>query len=296
LRASSLIQFRSWATLIILALIWGSSFILIKRGLDHFSSNEVGALRIVITFIFLFPLAIRKLFKLRKRDWVLIAIVGIIGSGIPPFLFAAAQTKIDSYLAGILNSLVPLFTLIIGSLFFRFKSKWYNVLGIFIGLAGAVGLVASTGFHSTSFNFLYAGLIVIATLCYATNVNVVKFYLKDIDAITITSLSFFVIGFPAMVYLFGFTDFLHKMSSQEDAWQGLGYLAILAIFGTGLALIAFNKLIKVATPIFASSVTYLIPVVAIIWGLFDNENFEPIYFVWILIILAGVFLVNFGKK
>jgi len=127
-------------------------------------------------------------------------------------------------------------------------------------------------------------------------VNVVKFYLKDIDAITITSLSFFVIGFPAMVYLFGFTDFLHKMSSQEDAWQGLGYLAILAIFGTGLALIAFNKLIKVATPIFASSVTYLIPVVAIIWGLFDNENFEPIYFVWILIILAGVFLVNFGKK
>jgi drug/metabolite transporter (DMT)-like permease len=289
-------QLSSWGTLFILAVVWGSSFILIKRGLEYFSSLEIGALRIIITFLVLLPFAIKRFRKLKKRDWIVVGIVGLIGSGFPPFLFAEAQTGIDSYLAGILNSLTPLFTLLISTLFFRFKSRWFNRLGILIGLAGATGLLISTGGTSFEFHLFYAGLVVIATICYATNVNLVKYLLVDLDAISITVFSFFIIGIPALIFLLFFTDFIPNVIHTPGIMKGFGYIAILAVVGTAGALILFNKLIKIASPLFASSVTYLIPVVAILWGIVDNERFEFVYLLWILIVLGGVFLVNLKRS
>jgi len=287
--------FTAWIILAGLALTWGSSFILIKRGLEAFSSAEVGALRISITFLFLAPFALIRVKTMSLRDWKYLALVGLIGSGLPAFLFAKAQTGIDSSLAGILNSLTPLFTLIIGLSFFSFKARWFNIAGVLIGLAGAIGLISVSGGRSFEFNFQYAVYIIIATICYATNVNIVKYKLPDISAITITSISFLIIGLPVLTYLVFFTDFTRQLVTESQALTGLGYIAILSVVGTGLALIAFNKLVKLASPVFAASVTYLIPVVAVTWGAIDGEKLGAGSYIWMAFILLGIFLVNKKK-
>ena len=286
---------KAWSILFGLALIWGTSFILIKRGLEFFSSAEVGALRISITFIVLAPFAIYRIRKIKWREWKYLSLVGLIGSGFPAFLFAKAQTGIDSSLAGILNSLTPLFTMIIGLSFFSLKTKWFNIAGVLIGLAGAIGLISVSGGRSFEFNFQYAIYIIIATVCYATNVNVVKYKLKETDALTITVFSFFTIGLPVLLYLLLFTDFIRQISTEPQAMKALGYVSILAVIGTGLALVAFNKLVKLTTPVFASSVTYMIPIVAVSWGAIDGEKMSPLSFLWMVVILLGIFLVNKKK-
>jgi drug/metabolite transporter (DMT)-like permease len=278
-----------------LALTWGSSFILIKRGLDFFSSSEVGALRISITFLVLSPIALIRMRKLNPREWVYVAIVGLLGSFFPAFLFAKAQTGIDSSLAGILNSLTPLFTMVIGLSFFSMKIKWFNAVGVLIGLVGAIGLIGISGGRSFETNFQYAVYIILATVFYAINVNIVKYKLGNVDAVTLTSVSFLIIGLPVLIYLLLFTAFPVQISSEPAALKGLGYLAILSVVGTALALIAFNRLVKLASPVFAASVTYLIPVVAISWGLLDGEKMSKGNFLWMAVILFGIFLANKKK-
>ncbi len=282
----------SWAILFALVLVWGSSFILIKKSLLYFNPLEVGLLRIVITFLFLFPLALKKISKINRKHKYYLVISGVIGSLMPSLLFAYAQSGIDSGLAGSLNSLTPLFTLFIGLVFFSLRSRWYNIVGVFIGLIGALGLIYVSGDSGFIFNLKYAGLVVIATICYAFNVNFIKTYLKDVDSISITVFTFFFIGFPATLFILFFTDVPGKLIHEPGVWAGMGYLSILSIVGTGLALMIFNKLIKITSPVFASSVTYLIPVVAIIWGIVDGEVLKAAYFLWFLLILLGVFLVN----
>lgn len=282
----------SWLILLVLVLVWGSSFILIKKSLLYFTGPEVGILRIVITFLFMMPFALRKIKHLSLKMGLRLLLSGFIGSLIPSFMFAIAQTGIDSNLAGTLNSLTPLFTLAMGLAFFKLKSRWYNILGVFIGLIGAIGLIYVNGSKGFAFNINYAALVIVATICYAFNVNYIKVYLKELDSLTITTFTFFFIGIPSLIYVLAWTDIPQKIFISGTAWAGLGYLSVLAIVGTGLALIAFNKLIKMSSPVFASSVTYLIPVVAIIWGVIDGEIFKPSYLLWFLLIIIGVFLVN----
>jgi len=278
-------------------LVWGSSFILIKRSLDYFSATEVGLLRVVITFLFLLPIALIKISKIDKKHRNYLIISGIIGSLIPSFMFAIAQTQINSFLAGTLNSLTPLFTLFMGLAFFKLKAKWFNILGVIIGLFGALGLIfASSNNLGFAINIKYSSLILIATICYAFNVNFIKIYLKQLDSLTITALTFFYIGIPSTIYVLAFTDIPTKLLHEEEALIGFGYVSILAVFGTGIALIVFNKLIKMSSPVFASSVTYIIPIVAIIWGIIDGEIFKQIYIAWFALILIGVLLVNTSAK
>ncbi|MCK4569336.1 MAG: DMT family transporter [Bacteroidales bacterium] len=291
-----------WLILIGLVLTWGSSFILIKQGLEGFSNDSsiVGALRIVITFIVLLPLALMRLKKVKRKDWGVLVIVGIISNAAPAFLFAHAQTGIDSNMAGILNSLTTLFTLLIGLAFFRLKPKYFNILGVFAGLSGAIGLIYFSGDGGFILNFSYAAYIFIATVFYAAAVNIIKTYLVELDAVSITAVSFLIIGLPVCIYLFFFTGFLQQLTYSREAWTGLGYISILAVVGTALALIFFNMLIKMTTALFAASVTYMIPIVAIGWGILDGEQFEWNYLIWTLLILGGVYLVNvkhlFSKK
>jgi len=273
-------------------IVWGSSFILIKKSLLYFNGVEVGVLRVTLTFVFLLPVAIKKALNITKRLAIYLAISGFIGSLIPALMFALAQTQIDSSLAGTLNSLTPLFTLILGIVFFKVITRWYNILGVFVGLVGALGLIYASSDQSFFFNLKYSFLVIIATICYAFNVNFIKFYLKELNSMTITVLTFFYIGIPSLLYVLFFSDIPSKLISSADAIKGLGYLSILSIVGTGLALLAFNKLIKISSPIFASSVTYMIPIVAILWGIIDGEVFKFSYLIWFLIIIAGVLLVN----
>jgi drug/metabolite transporter (DMT)-like permease len=281
-----------WLVLIGLMLIWGSSFILIKKGLLSFDNLQVGALRVSISFFALLPLAIVRLHKLKIRNIHLFLIAGLMGNALPAFLFARAQTGMDSLMAGILNSLTPLFTLLLGVWFFGKKTHWLNVMGVFIGFIGAAGLLYVAGGGSFKVSILPALFVILATICYAVQMNFIKNYLTGYDPITIASLAFVFIGIPAVAYLVLFSDFLYRMSHVPGSWQGLGYIAILSVLGTAIAIIANFWLIKRTSALFASSVTYLMPMVSIAWGILDGEPFLIIFAIWIVVILLGVYMAN----
>lgn len=284
-----------WMALVILVLVWGSSFILIKKSLLSFGSTEVGALRIAISFLVLSPWVISSLKKIPRQKLVFFLLSGVIGNGLPPFLFAKAQTVIDSYLAGVLNSLTPLFTLLIGVMIFGIKTRWLNVFGVLIGLGGAIGLLTVTNGGGYG-NALYGLYIVLAAVCYAINMNLIKNYLSGFGAITIASVAFFFIGVPSLVFVFTATDFIHVLQTDPKGWEGLGYIAVLAVVGTALAMVLHNWLIKRTSALFTSTVTYLMPVISIFWGIADGESFLFVYLFWIALVLVGVYLANKRKS
>jgi drug/metabolite transporter (DMT)-like permease len=281
-----------WLALMLLVMIWGSSFILIKKGLVSFNAMEVGALRITISFLVLVPFVVRRLGRVPRNKYPWFLLAGILGSGLPPFLFAKAQTVIDSYMAGVLNSLTPLFTLIAGLAFFGSKTRWQNVVGVVVGLAGAVGLLTAVNDPRLGNGILYGLYAVAGAVCYAFNMNTIKRYLSGFDALTITSVVFLFIGIPAAVYVFAGTDVLAKLTVDPASRVSLGYIAILAVVGTALSLVVHNWLIRRTSALFASSVTYMMPIVSIGWGIADGEGFTAGYLLWIVLILIGVYLAN----
>jgi len=282
----------NWTILIALALTWGSSFILMKRGLDVFSSDEVAALRILIAFLFLSPLIFRHVKKPLLKHWKAFLGMGMLGNFIPAFLFTKAETGISSSLTGMLNSLTPLFTLLLGVLLFKTKTRLVNAVGIMIGFAGAIGLLMVGKSEDMDNNLLFGFYVVLATVCYALSVNIIKKDLGEVNSVTATVWAMLFIGPFAGIYLFGFTDFITDLEVNPAAMTGLGFVSILAIFGTALSVIVFNVLIRNTNALFASSVTYLIPVVAMMWGIADGESVQMLHFVWIGVILIGVYLVN----
>ena len=285
-----------WVTLLFLSLIWGSSFILMKKGLRSYSHDQVAAFRIFISFIAFLPIGLKNLKKVNKDNIYSLLIVGFIGSAIPAFLFTKAQTRIDSSLAGMLNSITPLFTLIIGLLFYKSTAKLINAFGIFLGLIGALGLIIYT---SNGDNILdninyYGFFVIVATICYGINVNQVKYKIKKLSGLELTSIAFMFVGPFAGLYLL-FTDFSFALSTN-DYMLNLGYIAILAVIGTVMALVIFNTLIQYTSALFGASVTYIIPIFAILWGIFDGEKITVMQFLWIGLIFTGVYLVNKRKK
>lgn len=281
-----------WFLLILLAFVWGSSFILMKKGLLSYSSDQVASLRILVSFVFLSPIIFRNFKKIKRDQWWKVFVAGLLGSGIPAFLFPLAQTHISSSLTGMLNSLVPLFTVVIGLLFFKLKFRWLKFAGVILGLIGALGLLASGGNLSLKDGeILYGLLVVLATICYATNINFIKTYLSEVSSLNITSFGFLLIGPIAGIYLFT-TDFAEITVSKTDAPLHLFYIVLLAVFGTAIAVILFNMLIKKVSAVFSSSVTYIIPVFAIFWGLVDGEEVLLSQFMFIAVILLGIYIVN----
>lgn len=283
-----------WTLLFILAFIWGTSFILMKKGLHSFSNNQVASFRIFLTFLFFLPLLKSRIKKINRKNLKSLLIVGFIGNAIPAYLFTKAQTRIDSSLAGILSSLTPLFTLIIGLIIYKSHVKLINILGLLLGFIGAVGLIYKStpgGFDLSSGS--YTLFVVAATFCYGISVNEIKHKLKDLDGVSIAALSFVFIGPVAGVQLL-FSN-LGESFSQPGALESLGYVTILSLFSSVFAVIMFNILIKYTTAIFASSVTYIIPIFAIFWGVFDGERIMMEEILWIFVILIGVYLVNKRK-
>jgi drug/metabolite transporter (DMT)-like permease len=285
-------KIRHWLALLILSLIWGTSYILMKKGLESFSPYQVGALRIVITFICLLPVALRHFHHLNKTNILSIIIIGLFGSVIPAFLFPLAETKISSSLAGMINSLSPVFTLVFGITIYKRKAIGTQIAGVFLGLLGAAGLL-----YTGSFTFnLYGLLVVLATILSGISSNEVS-KVKELNGIKITALSFFVTSPLAIIYLM-FSD-LSVPFHTENWVRNLSYIGILAVFGSAIALVIYYLLIRDTSPIFASSVTYFIPIVATLWGLADNEQFYSSMLISIIFIFAGVFIINrpdFYKK
>ena len=283
-----------WVYLITLSIIWGSSFILMKKALIGLSPMQVGALRILITAVFLLLIGFRRLLKINRRHWYYLTLNGFVGTFFPAFLFAYAIEKIDSSIASILNSLTPLNTLIFGALLFGFGFKKRQLIGVLIGLIGTSLLILKGAELNPNQDYFYASFILISSVGYALNVNILKKYLHDLDALSITVGNFFLLIVPTLIVLW-FTDFFQSFEVNDESLKGIGYLTILAVFGTGIAKIMFNRLIQISDPIFSSSVTYLIPIVAISWGIFDGERVTLMQFSSGFIILFGVYLVNRSK-
>lgn len=283
-----------WVYLSILAIIWGSSFILMKKALIGLGPVQVGALRTLITAMFLLVFGFRRLFRISKKHWYYLTLNGLLGTFFPAFLFAFAIDKIDSSIASILNSLTPLNTLIFGALVFGFSFKRKQLLGVLIGLAGTVILILKGAEVNPNQDYFYASFILLASVGYAFNVNILKKYLHDLDALSITVGNFFLLIVPTLLVLI-YTDFFNTFEGTPVEWNSIFYIAILAFFGTALAKIMFNHLIQISTPIFSSSVTYLIPIVAISWGVMDGEKVTFLQFFAGAIILLGVYLVNKAK-
>jgi drug/metabolite transporter (DMT)-like permease len=259
-----------------------------KKGLIVFSDTQIAATRMGLAWLVTLPFILGRFKEISKKEWLILLCVGLLGNGVPAFLFATAQTKIDSSLTGMLNSLVPILTMVFGLLLFGLKTWSLQVVGLIIGFIGALLLIVMPdgidGFDP------HALLVVLASMCYAFNLNMVRKYLSKMPSMLITAGSFLWVGPLCLIYLFS-TDFISRFD-HEFAWMSFSAIAILAVVGTTLAVLMFNKLIQSGGALFASMVTYIVPIVAIFWGVLDGETISLWSISGVLVILAGVYLVN----
>lgn len=288
-----------WYILLILAVVWGSSFILMKKGLDGgMNAYQLGAYRILFTSLFLGVFFGKEFFKIPSTKFKYIFLAGLLGNFFPIFLFALAQTEISSSISSTLNSFTPLNTLIIGSLLFGLTFSRKQILGLLIGIVGCLVLVYAGASGNPTKNYWFALLVIIATWCYAANINLVKKYLSDVSPLSITVGNFAFLLLPAMaILLFNGFNFQSTYEISDslgftDQIHPLFYVAILGIVGTGLANIYFYRLIQMSSPVFASNVTYLIPIVATIWSMIFNEGVTLLQIIGTVIILLGVYITN----
>lgn len=283
---------KKWVFLFLLALIWGSSFILIKKSLIGLSPMQLGSLRIIITGFILFIAGFNSFKNLSKSTIKWIALSGFLGTFFPAFLFAFAETEIDSAIASILNSIVPINTILFGFLAFNILSTKRQIIGVLIGFTGAILLISNGAAINPNQNYWYALLVIIATVMYAFNINIIKRHLQNISPLTIAVGNFTVIIIPAFLVLIYSGFFTQQVLQGPNFSISIFYVFLLSLFGTAIAKVLFNNLVQISTPVFASSVTYIMPIVAVFWGLLDNEVFSFWQGIATLIILGGVYLAN----
>ena len=277
-----------WFLLILLGSVWGSSFILMQFGLKGVNSIQLGALRILFAGTFLLLIGFKHLAKIPSYKWKYIALTSLFGTFLPAFMFATALKHIDGSVSSIINSLTPVNTLLIGLLVFGVSVQRRQIFGVALGFIGCVLLVIFGDNDSNSSNYMYAILIAIASLFYGMNVNFIKQYLSDLKPLTISVGNFAIMFVPALVILYS-TGFFELVSNTETQ-TALGYIGVLGIVGTGLSNILFFKLIQISSPVFASSTTYIIPVVAFILGFaFMGETLNFIQAIGALVVLLGVY-------
>ena len=288
------LNIRKWGTLIILSIIWGSSYILIKKGLTGLTPVQLGSLRVIITTLLIAPIGYNKIKHIPKNKMKWVAISAFVGSFFPAYLFAFAETEISSSVTAVMVSLTPLFTLLISVIIFGEELLKKQVVGVIIGFLGIIVLI-NNELLSSSFNILYVMFIVLAAFCYAVNANLLKYKLPNIPALGIVFMSFLFMFIPAFIVLF-FSDFpFSDFTSNPLILESIVYIVILALFGTAVAKVMYIKLLAISTPVFSVSTTYLMPVVAIFWGLLDGEEFKLTQFIGTSIILIGVYLVTKKK-
>ena len=282
------VTWRGYLWLFMLAIIWGSSFILIKRALVVYTAWELGALRTFIGGFVLLPFAWQAWRRLSFRVRRISILIGLFGSLLPALLFAIAQQRIDSATSGVLNALTPLFVLLLGRLFFGHGLRLIEIIGVGMGLGGSLGLLMQEGFRIEG----YAFFAIIATVCYGVNINLIHRYARDVPAWALASLSLVFMLPPAAGILLTSNFLAHFTTHPAAAWQALGYVSFLGVMGTAVAFFIFNQTIRVFGGLFASLVTYLIPIVAVGWGLWDGEILSVVQGLGIVLILLGVYLTK----
>ena len=285
-----------WIYLGLLALVWGSSFILIKKGLVGLTALQVGSLRTIFAALFLMVIGLGSIKKIKRPQWKWIAFSGFFGTFFPAYLFSFAETEIDSAVVSILNSTTPLLSMLLGIFIFQAPFIKRKFVGVLVGLAGTIALILSGAAVNPDQNYWYSLLVILASLFYGLNANVIKRHLQAIPALAITTGNFMVIALPATIVLATTGFFSSEVVFSPGVPLSLLFVAILGVIGTGAALIIFNKLIQISDPVFSTSVTYLIPIVALGWGILDRESFTLVQLLSGFVILVGVAIVNIQKK
>ena len=283
---------KKWLYLSLLSVVWGSSFILIKKALIGLTPLQLGALRTLFAAIFLLIVGFSFFKKIKKKQWKWITISAFLGTFIPAFLFAFAETQIDSAVASILNSTTPIVTLILGAVLFKIVFSRNQLIGVIIGLVGSLLLIWSGADVNPNQNYWYSTLVLAASVCYALNVNILKKHLQELPPMAIASGNFIVLLVPAFLVLVFSGFFGLEFVGNTVLHESLGYLLILSLVGTAVAKVMFNKLVQLSTPVFASSVTYTIPIIALLWGLMDGELFSLFQAGATVFILSGVLMTN----
>lgn len=285
-----------WIYLIVLSLVWGSSFILIKKALLGLTPIQIGSLRIVIAAVFLLIIGFRRLKKIKKNEWKWIIASGVLGTFIPSFLFPLAQTEIDSSISSVLNTVTPLMTLVFGFFIFSISFTRRQLLGLVIGFLGAILLIVRGAEVNPNQNYLYTLFILVATVCYALNLNLIKTKLQEVSSLAIAVGCFSFLLVPAFLVLLNTGFFSEEIIFSPKTPLSILYVTFLGIFGTALALLFFNKLIQISSPVFSSSVTYFLPIVALFWGVLDGEKLSLTQIMAAALILLGVVLANRKRK
>ena len=284
-----------WFLLLVIALTWGSSFMLIKKSLVVFSPYEIGAIRVVGSGLLLAFIGIPALFKMSKKTILWVTIAGFFGNFLPMYLFPIAQTQVSSSLAGILDSLVPIFVMIFSFLLFGINSKKTQMLGAVIGFLGAASIIYFSEANAEDSNFWYVMLVVLAGASYGVNAVVIKERIPNLNAIKLTAAVYSIWAIPSLVILY-FTGFVQNFEMKPEFTEPLSYLAFLTVFGTAIAMLLYFKLIQDTSAVFASTVSYLLPIVAVIWGILDGEKFTFWYVFGGALILIGIYLIREKKK
>ncbi len=284
-----------WFLLLFISITWGSSFILIKKSLLVFTPYEIGAIRVVGSGLILASIGIPALVRMKRSTLLWVIIAGFFGNFVPMFLFPIAQTQVSSSLAGILDSLVPIFILAFGFLFFGIKSKFSQVIGAIIGFIGAASLIIFSEGNSEESQFGYALLIILGGASYAVNSLIVKEKIPELDAIKLTAAVYSFWAIPEGIILY-FTGIIQNFEMKENYIEPMFYMAFLTIFGTAIAMLLYFKLIQNTSAVFASISSYLLPIVAIIWGILDDEEFSFWYILSGILIAIGIYLIREKKS
>ncbi len=289
------VTYKKWFFLAALSLIWGSSFILIKKSLVGLTPFQLGSLRLLFSGSMILLFGFRLIRTITKTQWPWVIGSAILGTFFPAFLFAIAETQIDSSVASILNGLVPLNTILFGLMLFKIGTTRRQFLGVIVGFIGTAILIGYGAEFNPDQNYYYSGFVILSTLMYAININIIKKYLQEMTALTIAAGNFVILMVPALLILTLSGFFQNGVYRSPEVLSSLGYVLVLSLFGTAIAKVLFNRLVQMSTPVFSSSVTYLMPIVAVFWATLDGEK---LYFEQGLaagLILFGVYLANRNK-
>jgi drug/metabolite transporter (DMT)-like permease len=282
---------KHWVQLVFLAIIWGSSFILIKKALINISPIQLASFRIGFACLAFIPYIAIHYKKIEWKKWYKLLLVGLTTTGIPSFCFAISQTRVSSGTAGILNSLTPIFTLLISVMIFHEKFKWSKMIGVIIGFAGAALLIYQNSSGDQSSNILYIILILLATLCYGFNANIVKSFFPSTPSLIVSAGAFFLVGLPCLLYILINGD-LYQVVSDSSKHISLISSLVLSLVCTVIANVIFYNLVQNTTPVFASSVTFLIPIASVLWAIFDGEHVGWSHLISMVLILIALILLK----
>ena len=283
--------FWDWVIFISLSIIWGSSFVLMKEGLNGLSFTQVASMRIVSAGLVLFPITVRYIITIPKKKLPTIILSGLLGSLIPAYLFCAAETGISSSTAGVLNSLTPVFVILFGIVFFKHRIPAIKILGMVIAFTGSILLYFSRTDSDDGSKFIMVLLVIIATMCYGANVNLVNKYLLKIPSLQIVSVALTCCSIPALAVLY-FSGFFKLDLLSPVVSRSIVFSSILGVVGTALASFLFYMLLKRAGTVFASMVTYAMPVVALLLGMWYGESINLLHILSMLVILSGVYITH----